>query len=673
MTLRKIALLLFLVNLLLVWPSFLPNLSDINAFDEASYINSGHDLLDRGIWPNFAGSPLSSVFYALTYLPFHSSPFWLVQACSLGRVLLFTLLWWSAYLVAEAVGLRLALLVPGRASAAGDGGGSDGSGGNALQAPGGVLAAGGSDDGMIWLPLVVGGLLLVTSLATDMLHFPSDPLFAGLAALSLWQMLAYHENRRLKNLAWASGFMGLAALARNDGLAAFAVLAGLAVLLQLPPFRDHSAAAPRMAWGRLARTAAALLLPFALLVGGYLVFFYLHTGRWEMGTLERTYLNFEAGQQVIYGGEGEQNIVIESRREAQRLFGSGEENDYSVLRAIQRNPAAYMERLVSVVKSLPERLLRAYGIRFAAVLFLLAGGGALKLLRRKQYGLLLLLALWPAHLASGFLITLFRPGHLQFPFYVIFALAGIGLLALLRALPGLWELRRAGLRAPGASLALAWLLILAALAGFGLATNKLAIFYNAVVVLAALLVVWLTGPHRDAPGGVLAAGDVGGSAKTGPHPGPLPQGEGGRPLAVGEEGRRMGLALLVLLAAGLVLHGEYPSPRLRTLGVEAREQAVVFMAENLERGSLVAAAAPATVWGAHMTFANLTSLDVPSDKSAEDFVAWLRGQGIRAVYVDQVLTTNNPPLWALLEAQIGAGLERAFLADEGDVQILIVK
>ena len=74
-----------------------------------------------------------------------------------------------------------------------------------------------------------------------------------------------------------------------------------------------------------------------------------------------------------------------------------------------------------------------------------------------------------------------------------------------------------------------------------------------------------------------------------------------------------------------------------------------------------------------MTFANLTSLDVPGDKSAEDFVAWLRGQGIRAVYVDQVLTTNNPALWALLEVQIGAGLERAFLADEGDVQVLIVK
>ncbi len=631
MKLRKLAVLIFAINLLLVWPSFLPNLSDINAFDEASYINGGHDLLDLGLWPNFAGSPLASIFYALAYLPFRSSPFWLVQACSLGRVLLLSLLWWSAYLVAEGVAGVL-----GRAD------GSTGSPDGEQKWAGWAKLA--------LLPVVVGGMVLVMPVAMEMIRFPSDPLFAGLAGLSLWQLLAYLEKRQIKNLGWASALMGLAALTRNDGLLAFLTMVGLIALLQLPFFRAGAGHSLQSGWRGLVTRAAALLLPFALLVGGYWVLFYLQTGSWEMGTLERTYLNFEAGQQIVYGGKGEVDIVIESRLEAQRIFGSGDENDFSVLRAIQRNPSAYFERLEAVLKVLPEQILRAYGIRFAGVTFLLAAGGMVELLRRKQVALLLLLILWPAHLASGLVITLFRPGHLQFAFYVIFALAGIGLLALLQAVLSLRGFQPGGLRAPGVLLALTWLVMLTALIVLGLVGNKLAIFYNAVLVLAALVAIWFGRHHMIGhPGGESSDKGYDWSSK----------------------GTRM--ALFVLLAVGLVLHGEYPSPKLRQLGVEAREQAVIYMAENLERRTLVAGAAPATVWGAHMTFANLTAMDVPIDRSPEAFVDWLRSQDIRVVYVDQVLTSNNPALWALLNAQIGTGLERVFSADEGNVQVLIVR
>lgn len=607
MATRKIALLLFLANLLLIWPVFQINLSDINAFDETAYINSGYELVERGEWPLFAHSPLCSVFYALLYLPFRSAPFWLVHVCSVGRVLLFALLWWAAYLVAEAVDVHLD----------------------------------GEQPRLRLLPLVVGGLLLVMPLAVEMIRFPSDPLFAGLAALSLWQLLRYLKQRQVKNLAWASLCMGLAALARNDGLLAFGVLAVLAVLLIVPPaWKAH---ALRSLW----RAAAALLLPFALLVGGYLVFSFLLTGNWEMGTLERTYLNFEAGQQVVYQGEGEISIVIESRLEAQRLFGSGEENGYSVLRAIQRNPSAYFERLRASVTALPARLLSAYGIRFAAVLFLLMGGGLLELLRGKQVGLLVLLALWPAPLASGLLITLFRTGHLQFPYYVVFTLAGIGLLALLRALLSLRDLRKGWLKSPEARLVLAWLLILLATGLAGWFGNKLAVFYNVLIVLAALLAAWLALPPAIAGKNHPAGAEISTS--------------------------RLGVALLVLLAAGLVLHGDYPSPKQRVLGVDGREQAVLYMAENLPRDTLVAAAAPATVLSAHMRFANLTSTDVPVGRSSDGFVDWLRSQNVEAVYVDQILSGGNPALWVLLEAEIGDGLERAFYADEGDVQVLLVK
>lgn len=568
---RKIILLLFLINLLLISPLFLPNLSDINPWDEANYINKGRELVDLGQWPSFAGDPLVSIFYALTYLPYQHSPYWLVQSCSLGRVLLFSLLWFSAYLVAT----RLKRFAP---------------------------------------PAIMVGMLLVTPLAADMLSFPSDPLFASLAGFSFWQLLGYFDTRQNKHLWLASLFMGLAALARNDGLFLFLILFGLAILLAL---REKS-------WRALGRAVLGVTVPFILLVGGYVLFYGLRTGDYSLGTLQRTYINFEAGQQVVYGGSGELSAVVEARLEAQRLFGTAEENGNSVFRAIKRNPSAYIQRLVAVTKSLPDKVLHAYGLRFAAVLLLLAVRGFIELIRQKQRLLLVLLCIWPLHLATGFVITLFRTGHLQFPFYIVFGLACIGLMALLSTL----HTRREPT---------IWLVVLLGLVIFGLVDNKLAITYGAGIFLLALLAVYLT--LRE--------------TLTSPQ--------------------HLAIALLILLAGGLILHGDYPSPKIRTLGTDSKEQAVVFMADNLPAGSLVACSSPGPVWMAKMKVANLTSTDVPTNRTPQEFLDWLRVQNIQAIYVDHTLYTNSPRLWSLLEAQIGAGLERVFSADQGDIQVLLVK
>jgi hypothetical protein len=579
---RKVILLLFLINLFLISPLFLPNLSEINPWDEANYINKGRELVDLGQWPNFAGDPLVSIFYAVTYLPYQHSPYWLVQSCSLGRVILFTLLWWSAYLVAS----RLKRLVhPG----------TDGHNLSEL------------------IPSVMVGLLLVTPLSTEMLSFPSDPLFASLAGFGFWQLLSFYETRQYKHLGLASMFMSLAALSRNDGLILFAVLVGLVVILTIQ----------EKSWRASGRALLAVILPFFLLIGGYVLFYGLRTGSFELGTMDRTYENFEAGQQVIYGGSGELSAVVEAKLEAQRVFGSAEDNNYSVFTAIRRHPQAYVQRLVAVAKSLPEKLLRAYGLRFAPILFLLALRGIIELVRQKKYMLLLLFCAWPLHLVTGFAITLFRTGHLQFPFYVVFALVCIGLTTLLQNIPQRGE-------------AAIWLVVLLGLIIFGLVGNKLAIFYAAAVFLASLLAIYLAARQM-------------------------------------KDHTYLTVALFILLAAGLILHGDYPSPKLRTLGAEAKEQAVVFMANNLEAGSLVASSSPGPVWMAKMKVANLTSTDVPTDRTPEEFLEWLRVQDIQAIYVDHTLYANSPRLWDLLKAQIGQGLERVFSGDEGDIQVLLVK
>jgi 4-amino-4-deoxy-L-arabinose transferase-like glycosyltransferase len=578
-----LAVLLFGINLLLVLPALLPTLGEINSWDESAYIHNGQLLVDKGQWPVFAYSPLSSVFYGLTYLPFHDTYFWLVYSCRLGRILLFALLWWSTYLVMQ----------PLRRFAA---------------------------------PWVICGLFLVAPFTFNFLSFPSDPLFTGFAALSLWQLLCFYnaaqsdgyERAGQKHLWAASAFMGVASLARNDGLFLFAILAILAIGLS---WRRLPASPYRSLRGLLAGLLPAGL-PFLVIVGGYVLFYGLRTGDFKLGTAQRTYDNFEAGQQSIYAGSGELNPVTEAKVEARRLFGTPQENDYSVFKAIRRNPRAYFQRLKIAVKGLPNRLLHAYGIRFAPLFLLLALRGILSLFRQRQYALLVILCLWPAHLASGFVITLFREGHLLFPFYVVLALSAIGLTAILTH--------------PNRNERYTWLAILLGLALLGLGANKLAVLYGAGVAFLGL----------GAASWVQAR---------------LPAGSG------------LTVPMLILLGAGLIIHGDYPSPSIPKTGTDPREQGVIYLADHFPPYTPVAVGSCGPAWLAKMRCFNLESEDVPTDRSPEKFVDWMRVQGVGAIFVDPSLSSANPRLWELINPQIGVGLERVFSAGEGDVQVLVLK
>jgi len=265
-------------------------------------------------------NPLASLFFGITYLPFRNSTFWMLKSISLARFLLFSLIWWSTYLVAK----ELREFSP---------------------------------------PIVVLGILFVTPLSIEILRFPTDPLFVSLAALSLWQLFRYKHTNDRRHLALASILMALAALARVDGLILFAILFFLAMVINYER---------KKLWSSI----AAVLVPFVVILGGIILIRGLVTGNYETGIPERTYANFESGQQVAFQGSGELNAVVESRIEARRLFGTAEENDNSPFKAIARNPDSYTQRLVATIRALPAKLLRAYGIRFAAVLLYLAIRGA---------------------------------------------------------------------------------------------------------------------------------------------------------------------------------------------------------------------------------------------------------------------------------------------------------
>jgi hypothetical protein len=562
---RLVVLILFVANFFLVYAVFTPNFSDLNPWDEAAYIASGQELIDNGVFPSFAGNPLTYLFFALTYLPFRSSPLWMVQSVSLARIILFTLLWLSTYKVTKQLSHFAS-------------------------------------------PVIALGFLLVTPLSIEFLRFPSDPLFASFAGFSLWQLLLYRDTQQRKFLLRSSMFMALAALARNDGLILFGILVLLTIILS---FREKGFGA----------SILAVLLPFMILVGGYVGIYGLAHGDFSLGTMERTYENFESGQQIVFSDAGGYSPVIESRLEAARLFGTAEENDYSVFKAIQRNPEEYFRRVRAIFKILPERLLHAYGIRFSALIFILLIRGIVELLKKRQYVLILILCLWPLHLVTGFIITIFREGHLQFHFYIVFVLAAVGLVSILSNLESKVEIT--------------WISVLMlGLCVYGVVDNKLAIFYGSAVFVGAIWIIAVLNKVQ----------------------GPLHQ----------------NLALLILFCAGIILRGNFPSPTVRELGSDPKEQAILYIVEQFSPGTTFAAGSPGVIWASKMGYAGLASQDVPKDKSPVDFIAWMREQGIEAIYVDHNLYNVLPSIWELIEPQIGISLERIFETERGNYQVLLI-
>ena len=140
-------LLLFLTHFFLVFYDFFPNLKDINFWDEAIYVNWGRILVD-GSLPTFSQNPLLAIFYGILYLPFSKSPYWLVQICSLGRLITFGMIWLSSYLAARTLS-------------------------------------------HIFDRSIFAGFLLVNPLVTEILGNPSDAMFTAMSAFAFWQLLLY--------------------------------------------------------------------------------------------------------------------------------------------------------------------------------------------------------------------------------------------------------------------------------------------------------------------------------------------------------------------------------------------------------------------------------------------------------------------------------------------------
>jgi hypothetical protein len=557
----EIILPVFVLSLVLQMVHFFPDLRDINIWDEATYIQSGYALLSQGRLTDLAGSPLSSFLYALTTLPVLQSPNSFVLSDAIGRIFLFTLIFFSAVLIARE-------LKP------------------------------------YANPWVMVGFVFIIPVATTLYLFPSDVLFAGMSGLAFWQMLAFYNRREEKHLWWASGFMGLGALARAEGLLLACVMLAMTLVMVLPRRRWY-------------RSLLAIIAPFALLVGGYILVFGLVTGDFGTGLPERTFNNFESGHEIIYSQTGVFTPTISARLESRQVFGTPEENDLSVFRAIRRNPEVYWLRLKKQFRILPGVITEAYGNKFILILVWLCIRGAVALVRRKHTPLLIMGLLWMIPLGVGFINTFFRVGYFKMPYFVIFALASIGLSAIMDHFSSKWE-------RIGAAAAAGVILV------FSAAAQNLSMLFRSGIFIFGLGLAYILWRR------------------------------------INDFSVWRAQTFWIILAATLIMRGGYPSPELPVYGRSDVEKSVYVLQDSFAKESAVLAGSPAMVWAARMTYYGINSYDIPEFDSTEAFLDWMLVQEIDAVYID----SHFPDTYAdLVQALSGEALTEVYATPERDILI----
>jgi hypothetical protein len=558
------AFFLFALNMFFVYNNLTPNLQDLNNWDESVYVNTGRTLF-QGRLPVFARNPLIALLYAITYIPFQSSPLWLVQSDTLGRFVLFILMWLSAYLVAKELSKHAH-------------------------------------------PLVLPVFILIFPIAADILGNPSDSLFAAMSGFALWQVLRFNNTQNIRSVWLASLFIGLAAHSRNDGLVSFIILSVLVVWLALR-FKVSCQWIP------------ALIVPFSTLVGGYLLLYGLQTGHYDLGTQERSYVAFQQGQELVYVKDPECRFkrLKCAVLQADELYGSGLENDFSVFRAIARNPQAYSVRLLAHLTKLPNLLFSTYGQRMALLLLTLVLRGVYELIRRKQYVLLALLLMWPAYLGVYFL-TFFREGYVRTPYFILFALGATGAQAIAENFTNKKESNF-------------WILLLAALTLYGWYADIQILYFTTALLLVAFLVA------RSF-----------------------------------DQGLRTAHGLLMLFAVGLILRPVFDPPVSKDITAGSDVQGVLVLTQSLPPGSQVASGAPGAVWMARMEFIDVSDLDYGDTTTPEALYEQFKKDGVDAIYVDPSISNANREIWRLIVPGIDTYYQNIYTSPGGgSIQVYLLK
>lgn len=550
-----VILLVLLFNLLLVSPDLMPEFSQINPYDEAKYIESG-SLLWRFEFRQLAWGPLVALVYAPFHLVLGSMADWFLAEAWAGRFLLFVSLWLSTFYLASKLGDYAH-------------------------------------------PYVATGVLFVNLSFFSVLANPSDAVFVSFSALALAKLISFKSAQRIQDVWTGSAFVGLCVLSRVEAIVLLPLLLSLSWALGR---RRHA----------LGRLLLAALLPSFTILAVYMLISFISSGSLDLGVGAKSYDSFEVNQPVMEGGG------LGPREEAERLFGTAEENQGSVLRAILRNPMSFVVRILANAMEIPSIYLSFFGKRLGPVLLLFAIWGAYVLVRKRGTLVLGIMFLW----ALQPLISLgFLPLHLVPQIgYLPLVLGAIGMGHALGSEVSDTQRR-------------AHLLVAILLAAYGLLDNKLALLMGGLVMVFVLGLAWLMHSRNEIPRTAEA------------------------------------FSLLLLLAAGLILRGSYHFPDFPVLGKSPEEKAVHVMQAELPPGSKVLIQIPGPALAAGMKPVKLTG---PHEEgmTVDELQTMLRSEGIGAIYVDRRYKMD-PVLSRLLDSVWGKCLEGGHATGAGPIRLFL--
>jgi hypothetical protein len=383
----------------------LPVLSEIfPGLDDSGYLFDGVNLVEHGTLMPLGSGPLAGIINGLIYIFFPRDHMLLGIVSIVRRTILL-------------IGLMAAAWIAGKAM------------------------------GGKWAGWGAMALTAVARPVTTILMVTADSLYSVLAGLSFAVLAAgwiaeKQEGKPIGRMRWIGIglLLGFAALARLDGL-----LLGVILIPILWVFRGHN----KLALRDTAVFAGGFLLPLAV----YMLAYGIVRGDLDPQVGQRSYLAFEQGHNFLYTDRYE---VIPSPSSAD-LYGTAEENGYSVLRAIANNPKAFLSRLPLTAANAVRMFYNAYSILGGAMFLFLAAGGAAYLWRSGGRAVLGLALLWCLPL-GGYALASYRPGFFGMLFPVLLTLAVAG------AVPVLAQ-RRSLLKPEQIALLAVWVLVVVAMVG----------------------------------------------------------------------------------------------------------------------------------------------------------------------------------------------------------------
>jgi hypothetical protein len=95
------------------------------------------------------------------------------------------------------------------------------------------------------------------------------------------------------------------------------------------------------------------------------------------------------------------------------------------------------------------------------------------------------------------------------------------------------------------------------------------------------------------------------------------------------------------------------------------------MVDNLEPNSRVVSYAPGHVLAARMKYVRFPE-ELRDFNNSDELYTWLLDNDIDAIHSINLLRNREAHIWAMIEEQIGTGLNRAFRQDPGDIQVILV-